>query len=112
VQPFPGPGRKWQVSTEGGNRVIWSRDGRELFYRNASKLMAVPIETRPTFTPGTPHLLWEGNYLITGHYFDVMPGAKQFLFIKEVEQPRAATQINVVLNWFDELKHLMATQRQ
>jgi serine/threonine-protein kinase len=112
VQPFPGPGRKWQVSTEGGNRVIWSRDGRELFYRNASKLMAVPIETRPTFTPGTPHLLWEGNYLVTGHYFDVMPGAKQFLFIKEVEQPRAATQINVVLNWFDELKHLMATQRQ
>jgi serine/threonine-protein kinase len=112
VRPFPGPGGETQVSTEGGDRAVWSRDGRELFYRNGSKLIAVPIELKPSFKPGTPRLLWEGNYLVTGHYFDVMPGAKQFLFIKEVERPHTATGINVVLNWFDELKHLMAAQKQ
>jgi eukaryotic-like serine/threonine-protein kinase len=110
VQQYPGPGGKWQISNEGGMRPVWSRDGRELFYRNGNKLMAVPIETKPAFTPGTPHLLWEGEYFISGHYYDVMPGAKQFLFIKQVEQPHASTQINVILNWFDELKRLMAVQ--
>jgi hypothetical protein len=68
--------------------------------------MAVSIETKPAFAPGTPHLLSEGNYFVTGHYYDVMPGAKQFLFIKETEQPHASTEIHVVLNWLDELKRL------
>ena len=112
VRPFPGPGGKWQISTEGGDRVVWSRDGTELFYRNGSKLMAVPIDIKHGFTPGTPHLLWEGNYLATGHYFDAMPGAKQFVFIKEMEQTHGAIEINVVLNWFDELKRRMAGQQR
>jgi Tol biopolymer transport system component len=43
VQPFPGPGR--QISTEGGTEAVWSRDGRELFYRNGSRMMAVAIDT-------------------------------------------------------------------
>ena len=112
VQPYPGPGGKWQISNDGGSRPIWSTDGRELFYRNDNKLMAVPIETKPSFAPGTPHLLSEGNYFVTGHYYDVMPGGKQFLFIKETERPHTSTEINVVLNWFDELKRLMAAQKQ
>ena len=74
--------------------------------------MVVPIENKPAFSPGTPHLLSEGDYFVPGHYYDVMPGAKQFLFIKEIEQPHGSTEINVVLNWFDELKRLMAVQRQ
>jgi len=112
VQQYPGPGGKWQISNEGGGRPIWSRDGHELFYRNGKKLMAVPIETKPSFAPGTPHLISEGDYLVTGHYYDVMPDARQFLFIKEMEQPHGPTQINVVLNWFDELKRLTAAQKQ
>ena len=31
VQPFPGPGRKWQISPEGGEEPVWARNGRELF---------------------------------------------------------------------------------
>ncbi len=112
VQPYPGPGGKWQISNDGGTRPVWSRDGRELFYINGSKLMAVPIVTKPTFTPGTPHMLWQGNFYLSGHYYDVMPGAKQFLFIKEVEKPQAPTQINVILNWPEELKRLMKEQKQ
>ena len=110
VQQYPGPGGKWQISNDGGTRPEWSRDGRELLYLNRHKLMAVPILTMPTFTPGTPRMLFEGNYLPSGHYYDVMPGAKQFLFIKEVDQPQASTEINIILNWFDELKRITAAQ--
>lgn len=112
VQQYPGPGGKWQISNDGGCRPFWSRDGRELFYLNGNKLMTVHIETKPTFTPGTPHMFWEGNYFPSGHYYDVMPGGRQFLFIKQVEQPRASTHISVILNWFDELKRLMTEQKQ
>ena len=44
VQPFPGPGGKWQVSTDGGIAPRWRRDSKELFYIAPNgKLMAVPI---------------------------------------------------------------------
>jgi len=44
VQPFPGPGGKLQVSTNGGAQVRWRADGKELFYIALDgRLMAVPI---------------------------------------------------------------------
>lgn len=30
VQPYPGPGGKWQISTEGGTEPVWNRNGREV----------------------------------------------------------------------------------
>ena len=54
VQPFPGPGRRWAISTDGGDEPVWSRDGRELFYRNGNAMMAVPITSQPTFAAGVP----------------------------------------------------------
>jgi hypothetical protein len=72
--------------------------------------MAVPVNTKPSFSPGLPHPFAEGEYVVSVHDYDVLPGDKQFLFIQENEQ--TATQIHVVLNWFDELKRLMAAQKQ
>ena len=48
VRPVSGPGGKQQVSTEGGNSVVWSRDGSELFYLNGSLMMAARIGGAPT----------------------------------------------------------------
>src|SRR2546425_8115747 len=46
VQPFPGPGDKWQVSNAGGTQPRWNRNGKELFYiADDGKLMSVAIET-------------------------------------------------------------------
>jgi Tol biopolymer transport system component len=106
VQPFPGPGGKWQASTDGGASPIWARDGKQLFYRNGNRVMAVDITADQTFTSGTPKLLFEGPYhwstTISTDY-DVAPDGR-FLMIKPTEQGQAVTQINVVLNWFEELK--------
>jgi Tol biopolymer transport system component len=108
VQPYPGPGGKWQISTEGGTEPTWNRNGRELFYRSGEKMMAVDIAVQPGFAAGKPKVLFEGRYNAaqgaTPNY-DVSPDGQRFLMIRPVEQAQSApTQINVVLNWFEELK--------
>jgi serine/threonine-protein kinase len=106
VQLFPGLGGKLQISTDGGTEPVWSRDGKELFYRNGDAMMAVPIAMRPTFTPGKPGTLFEKPYRRSGATpnYDVSPDGQRFLMVKDSEQATAVTQITVVLNWFEELK--------
>ena len=110
VTPYPGPGGMMQISTEGGTEPHWSPDGTELFYRNQDKMMAVSIQTEPTFDAGAPEVLFErayalGNAIMFSNYDVDAEG--RFLMIKETEQ--GAGQINVVLNWFEELKRLVPT---
>ena len=111
VQPFPGPGGKWQISTEGGTEAVWAGNGQELFYRNGEQMLAVDITTQPAFSAGSPELLFEGQYFNDSSVgypaanYDVTPDGQRFLMIRE-EQPEVP-QINVVLNWFEELKRLV-----
>lgn len=114
VQPYPGPGGKWQISTDGGNEPVWNRNGRELFYRSGDKMMAVDITTEPSLSAGKPKMLFEGPYVSApsdpSPEFDVSPDGQRFLMLKPVTQEQAApTQINVVLNWTEELKRLVPT---
>jgi hypothetical protein len=108
VQPYPGPGGKWQISTEGGTEPAWNHNGREMFYRSGDKMMAVDIATQPSFTVGKPHMLFEGQYLPTpgtSPNYSVSVDGQRFLMLKPTEQAEAApTQIVVVQNWFEELK--------
>jgi len=109
VQPYPGPGGKWQISIEGGTEPVWSRSGRELFYRSGNKMMTAETTTQPGFSVGKPRMLFEGQYRLTvfpvaGVAYDVSPDGQRFLMIKEPEQATSFTQINVVLNWVEELK--------
>jgi eukaryotic-like serine/threonine-protein kinase len=108
VQPYPGPGGKRQISTEGGTEPVWNRNGRELFYRSGNKMKAVDIATQPSFAAGKPRMLFEGPYqptVATIQNYDVSPDGQRFLMLKPSEQAEEApTQINVVLNWFEELK--------
>ncbi len=115
VQPYPGPGGKWQISTDGGMDVRWSANGRELVYRNGDKVMAVDIATQPTFSAGKPKMLFEGPYVPSSpniSYYDVSADGQRFLMLKPTEQAQAATQIVVVQNWFEELKQKVPTGRK
>ena len=110
VQPYPGPGGKWQISVDGGIEPAWNPNGRELFYRSGDKMMAVAVTTQPMFTAGRPTMLFEGTYLastfpLTGVTYDVTRDGQRFLMVKD--QAASATQINVVVNWFEELKLLV-----
>jgi serine/threonine-protein kinase len=118
VQPYPGPGGKWQISTEGGTEPQWNRNGRELFYRDGDKMMAVDINTQGGFAAGNPRQLFEGRYLKNSSTYarpnyDVSLDGQRFLMLKPVEQEQTApTQINVVLNWTEELKRLVPATRK
>lgn len=77
VQQFSGPGRKWQISTEGGSGPRWARNGRELFYLNGDKMMVAEITTSPTFSASAPRLLFAGGFipgLVSA--FDVAPDGR------------------------------------
>ena len=106
MQPYPGPGGKWQISTEGGTEPVWAHDG-EIFYRQENKMMAVETKTQPAFSAGNPKVLFEGQYvpsLQTMPNYDVSADGQRFLMVKASEQEQSSTQIDVVLNWFEELK--------
>jgi hypothetical protein len=67
-------------------------------------MMAVDINTQSGFSPGTPKVLFQGPYqTLTASIpnYDVSADGQRFLMLEPTEQ---AAQINVVLNWFEELK--------
>jgi Tol biopolymer transport system component len=105
VLPFPGPGRKFQVSTDGGERPRWNPRGGEIFYHSPdNKMMVVDVTTSPAFSAGSPRVLFEGLRRFNSICCEVAPDGQRFLAIQPVEPPQPATQIHVVLNWFEELK--------
>ena len=113
VQPFPGPGGKWQISTEGGTAPLWARNGRELFYLNGDKMMAVEITIHPTFTVGKRRLLFEGRYQKVGPRanYDVTPDGQRFVMVQVRERESAPVQLNVVTNWFEDLKRRVGSAK-
>jgi len=111
VRPFPKvDSGRWTISTGGGDQPRWSPNGRELFYRSGEAMMAVPVSTEPAFKAGAPEKLFQGNYAsFLGHMWDLSPDGKRFLMIKqesggELPKPEARQRINIVVNWFEELK--------
>jgi len=78
-------------------------------------MMAVPVETRATFSVSTPKQLFEGSF-IKDHRndvnYDVSPDGKRFLMVKEFEAETRTADINVVLDWFTELQRNAAAARR
>jgi len=97
VAPFPGPGGKWQVSTNGGFGPAWRRDGKELFYLSSdSKVMAVEIRASgTTLDPGVPQVLFEPHPLAIA--YDAAADGQRFLMVSAgIEQ---SPPITLVQNW-------------
>jgi serine/threonine-protein kinase len=109
VQPFPDPGARIQISTEGGEEPVWSRNGRELFYLSGDRMMAVEISTMGASKAGTPRTLFEGRFLRSSNGvagYDVAADGR-FLMVQPLHPDPPTNQIHVVLNWFEELKRLV-----
>lgn len=106
VQPFPGPGQKVPISTNGGVQPMWSRNGRELFYRDGDSLMAVPVRLDP-FRAAAPQKLFDlpGALYNLDPYnpdYDVAADGR-FLSVRR----ETSTEIHVVLYWVDELRRAL-----
>jgi Tol biopolymer transport system component len=107
VQPFPGPGRKELVSTNGGAQVRWRRDGRELFYIALDgRLIAVPIRFAPngqTFEAGAALPLFATSVggAVQGRdrqQYVVSADGQRFL-MSILPEDQSPSPITVVLNW-------------
>ena len=110
VRPYPNlENGRWQVSTEGGINPSWSADGREIYYRNGAKMMAVSVETDLVFRPGRPRELFEAEYFfapdLSVQYDLEYPERKRFLMIKELSDMRT-THLIYVQNLYSELGRL------
>jgi Tol biopolymer transport system component len=100
VVPYPGPGGKSQVSTDGGTQPRWNRNGRELFFRSGAKMMAVDVETGAAFRARTPHMLFEK----ASSDYDVAPDGRRFIMLKPAATTADTSELHVIVNWFDDLR--------
>jgi serine/threonine-protein kinase len=106
VQPFPALNTKRRISTEGGLEPAWSRDGRELFYRNGNKMMSVQIAAGSAFSASPPRLLFEKPFQFSATAntgYDVGKDGR-FLMVQPTASNEPDADFRVVLNWFEELR--------
>ena len=109
VRPYPSLDGKWQISTEGGVYSTWSADGRELFYRRGTVMIAVDFDPDARPPHGDSQILFEGGFEVTrNRNYDVAPDGR-FLMVRATGE-RRPPEIHVVLNWFEELKRLAPTE--
>ncbi len=110
VRPFPASDGKWQISTGGGTAPLWAPNGSELFYLEGNRMMSVPVTIGSSFQPGTPSVLFtHDNPSGPPPAYSVCPDGKRFVMLQPSGQETPG-QINVVLNWFEELKRLVPTE--
>jgi Tol biopolymer transport system component len=106
LQPFPGPGSRTQVSSGGGEEPAWSRDGRELFYRDGTRMMAVPLGSGGELDPGKPALLFSGMFfdnITPNRSYDVAADGR-FWMVTEPVGAELPQEIHIVLGFAEELR--------
>ncbi len=117
VQPFPGPGPKVQISSDGGIDPVWRPSGGELYYRRGRRMMAVSVTTSPRFLASRPTLLWEGDYSagaasscgmpgVSSSNYSVTADGQRFLMVRDEDAALRWTRMVVVLNWAEEVKQI------
>lgn len=113
VQAFEGNGKRTPISVDGGHDPKWSPKGDELFYLNDNKMMVVKISPGAGMSAGRPKVLFALPHVggPRGFGYDISPDGKHFVVIKEGTKTQF-TRMNVVLNWFEELKSKMQEENR
>jgi hypothetical protein len=126
VSAYPGPGPRYQVSTDGGGSPIWRGDGRELYYARANEgtpqvgykgavgIVAVAVTMQATtLTFGPPTQLFAGRYVMDApaRGWDVSRDGQRFFLRQPRDRPpEVITGMNVVQNFSEELERLVPTK--
>ena len=105
VQPFPGPGGKWQISTNGGTEPQWHPDGTSLFYLAPdTNMMRVDVETGENFEAGIPEPVFQVSLrpVTQDSRYWIAPDGERILMLGSL-QGESTPPTTVVLNWTAEL---------
>jgi Tol biopolymer transport system component len=101
ISTYPEGGGKWQISTDGGQMPVWTRDGKSVLYVKGDTLLAVDIETAGAFSSATPRELRRGPYILRTPPFrnyDTGPGGRLALVTRRSDVP-AMRQVEVLVGW-------------
>jgi len=122
VQPYPGPGKRVTITSEGAQEPAWSKNSPELFYRINQRMMAVRFKASETeFTPEKPVVLFEQFSLGSGTTvratYDVSPDGR-FLLNQPVAKPAEErdrqifpSTLRFVLNWTQATERLLSAPK-
>jgi hypothetical protein len=96
-----------QISEDGGKEPLWSKDGLNIYYRSGDEIMSVDVETSHVFKLGKRVALFQDIFVqsMYSQNYDIHPADEQFLMLKNLRP----SSITVILNWIEELKHLVPT---
>jgi len=99
LAPVPGPGGRRQISSDGGEQPRWVRNGKEIVYRNGTKMMSVPVQLRADLQTGKPIELFDRKFDrgAAVDAYDVTSDGQTFVMTRsERDNP---TEIRVVIGW-------------
>ena len=102
--PFPGPGGKERVSTQGADSVRWARSGRELFYvvrTGPGAVNSVSLQTAPQLHIGMPQTISKVSF---GTTWDPAPDGKGFLVELIGGSEQGGRKMQGISDWFEELR--------
>jgi len=119
LRGFPNAGARIQISADGGIGPVWSRSGRELFFRNGDQIFGVSMSLGTQAVAGKPQVLFSrliGEDASGPAYniiadFDVSPDGQRFVMRKYTAEARNPPKAIVILNWREELKRKMSASR-
>jgi Tol biopolymer transport system component len=116
IERYPELGNRQLISTGGGGLPLWSRDGRELFFSgpDSRQILAVPVQSGTTLIVGRPQVLFELAMLSNQgevRPYDIAPNGRFLIIGRDQADSGSGAPSNMVVvqNWFEELKHLVPT---
>ena len=116
VRPFPNAGVKWRISNGGGKYPMWSHNGRELFYVSETddRIMVSNYVVRGNLFTASKSHVWADRQVLKPDFIrvlDLHPDGKRFAVLKApgTEQVGALKKVNLIFNFFDELRRRVPT---
>jgi serine/threonine protein kinase len=113
VRPFPSGDARWQISGL-ASESHWSRDGKMIYSLTQEGLVAVPVVAGQSFSVGQSHVVLKGYQRLaveSAMTFDLAFDRRHIVLTQSTGESSAASQINIVTNWFDEIQKLVSTTR-
>jgi Tol biopolymer transport system component len=116
VRPFPGPGGKWQISTDGGLDAVWSRARRELLYQASDgRIMVVRYTAAGDAFQAEKPRVWSQTPVqrrpLAWNSFDLHPDGQRVAMAPVAEATAGPTHVTIILNFFDELRRLVPVKK-
>ena len=116
LRQYQEPANRVQISVAGGTQPMWSKTGRELFFKNGNELLAVNVTLGSNVVAGKPVVLFSktmpestsgSTYRFSSRY-DVSKDGQRFVIPKTNPESPNSPGARVILNWFSELKQRLA----